>query len=468
MSAKDWDAETGRGIIRALKHVEGALLPVLHALQDRFGYVDAAAVPVIADELNLSRAEVHGVISFYHDFRKHAPGQHIVKICRAEACQSVGGRASEEHAKERLNAGFHETSADGRYTLEPVYCLGNCACAPSAMIDGKLHGRVDAEALRPVDRCAGGQTMTGPMSGITVYVPCDASAVSLGADEVAHAIQAEADKAKTEIKIIRNGSRGLFWLEPMVEVATPQGRIAYGPVGESDVAGLFAAGFLQGGEHALRLGKPEEIPYLKNQERLTFERCGVIDPLSIEDYIAHGGYRGLANALKMQPTDIVTAVTESGLRGRGGAGFPTGIKWKTVLGCKADQKYIVCNADEGDSGTFADRMLMEGDPFLLIEGMTIAGPRGRRHQGLRLYPQRISARLRADAARDRGARRPRAISATTCGSAARRSTWSCGSAPAPISAARRPRCSTAWKASAAWCGRSRRCPPSRACSASRP
>ncbi len=142
MSAKDWDAETGRGITRALKHVEGALLPVLHALQGRFGYVDAAAVPVIADELNLSRAEVHGVISFYHDFRKHAPGQHIVKICRAEACQSVGGRASEERARQRLNAAFHETSADGRYTLEPVYCLGNCACAPSAMIDGKLHGRV--------------------------------------------------------------------------------------------------------------------------------------------------------------------------------------------------------------------------------------------------------------------------------------------------------------------------------------
>ena len=142
MSARDWDEETGRGIIRALRGVEGALLPILHAIQDEFGYVDAAAVPVIADELNLSRAEVHGVMSFYHDFRKHAPGQHIIKVCRAEACQSVGGRASEAHAQERLNTGFHETSADGRYTLEPVYCLGNCACAPSAMIDGKLHGRV--------------------------------------------------------------------------------------------------------------------------------------------------------------------------------------------------------------------------------------------------------------------------------------------------------------------------------------
>jgi formate dehydrogenase subunit gamma len=142
MSAKDWDAETGRGIIRALKHAEGALLPILHAIQDRFGYIDAAAVPIIADELNLSRAEVHGVMSFYHDFRKEPPGRHVVKICRAEACQSVGGRASEAYAQERLNTAFHETSADGRFTLEPVYCLGNCACGPSAMIDGKLYGRV--------------------------------------------------------------------------------------------------------------------------------------------------------------------------------------------------------------------------------------------------------------------------------------------------------------------------------------
>ena len=207
---------------------------------------------------------------------------------------------------------------------------------------------------------------------ITIYVPSDSTAVSVGADEVASAIYAAAQKAKTGIKLVRNGSRGLYWLEPMVEVATAEGRIAYGPVSEGDVAGLFPA-LIRGGDHALRLGHPEEIPYLKNQERLTFARCGITDPLSIDDYIAHGGYHGLASALKMSGAEIVTAVTESGLRGRGGAGFPTGIKWKTVLGAKADQKYIVCNADEGDSGTFADRMLMEGDPFLLIEGMTIAG-----------------------------------------------------------------------------------------------
>ncbi len=208
---------------------------------------------------------------------------------------------------------------------------------------------------------------------IDLFIPMDATALALGADEVVEAIHKAAAEAKTDIRIIRNGSRGLFWLEPLVEVVTPQGRIAYGPVVPEDVAGLFAADFLHGGAHALRIGKPEDLPYLKNQQRVTFERCGITDPVSIPDYLAHGGYRGLKNAIALAPADIVKAVTDSGLRGRGGAGFPTGIKWQTVLKAPATQKYIVCNADEGDSGTFADRMLLEGDPFLLIEGMTIAG-----------------------------------------------------------------------------------------------
>jgi formate dehydrogenase iron-sulfur subunit len=211
------------------------------------------------------------------------------------------------------------------------------------------------------------------MSAVKIYVPGDSSAVAVGADRVAQGIERLAREKNREIEIVRNGSRGLYWLEPMVEVATPEGRIAYGPVSPGDLGSLFDADFLGGGAHALRLGKPEEIPFLKNQERLMFARCGITDPLSIEEYRAHGGYRGLAKALQMQPQQIVAEVTESGLRGRGGAGFPTGIKWKTVLETPAEQKYIVCNADEGDSGTFADRMIMEGDPFLLVEGMTIAG-----------------------------------------------------------------------------------------------
>ena len=211
------------------------------------------------------------------------------------------------------------------------------------------------------------------MSAVKIYVPADSSAVSVGAERVAKAIAAEAGKRNIQIQIVRNGSRGVYWLEPLVEVEVNNKRVAYGPVKPSDVASLFDARFLAGGAHRLSLGPTEEIDWLKRQQRLTFARIGVIDPLSIDDYRAHGGFVGLSKALTMPQTAIVEEVVASGLRGRGGAGFPTGIKWRTVQGVAAAQKYIVCNADEGDSGTFADRMVMEGDPFMLIEGMTIAG-----------------------------------------------------------------------------------------------
>lgn len=205
-----------------------------------------------------------------------------------------------------------------------------------------------------------------------VFVPRDAAALSMGAEAVARAIATEGAVRGADVRIVRNGSRGLFWLEPLVEVETPAGRVAYGPVRANDVPGLFDAGFLAGRGHRLAQGPTEAIPYFARQERLTFARVGITDPVAVDDYTAHDGYRGLRRALEMAPAAIVEAVTTSGLRGRGGAAFPTGIKWKTVLGADAKQKYVVCNADEGDSGTFSDRMIMEGDPFVLIEGMTIA------------------------------------------------------------------------------------------------
>jgi len=208
---------------------------------------------------------------------------------------------------------------------------------------------------------------------IRVFVPADSSALSVGAGDVALAIAAQAAARGSAIELVRNGSRGLSWLEPLVEVATPAGRVAYGPVTVADVPGLLDAGFLAGADHPLALGLTDEIPYLKKQERLTFARVGITDPLSLADYAAHGGFAGLRAALSLTPGEIVAAVTESGLRGRGGAAFPAGIKWQTVLAAAGDEKYVVCNADEGDSGTFSDRLLLEGDPFCLIEGMLIAG-----------------------------------------------------------------------------------------------
>src|SRR3984893_18709706 len=205
-----------------------------------------------------------------------------------------------------------------------------------------------------------------------IFVSRDAGAVAVGADDVALALEQPAAKRGVAIEIVRTGSRGLYWLEPMIEVATAQGRVAFGPTTEADAASVLDA-MIADGRHALRLGVTEEIPWLKRQTRLTFARCGVVDPRSVEDYRAHGGYKGLERALRLTSDEILTDVTACGLRGRGGAGFPTGIKWKTVAQTGADRKYIVCNADEGDSGTFADRMIMEGDPLVVIEGMTIAG-----------------------------------------------------------------------------------------------
>jgi formate dehydrogenase iron-sulfur subunit len=211
------------------------------------------------------------------------------------------------------------------------------------------------------------------MSAVRIFIPRETAAVSVGADEVAVAIAREAKKRGQRIELVRNGSWGASWLEPLVEVAAGNDRIAYGNVSVNDVTGLFESGLVDGAAHERRLGPVNEIPYLANQDRWTFWRCGLVNPLSLEDFRSHRGFTALEKAFADGADAVIDAVTASGLRGRGGAGFPTGIKWRTVADAEAGQKYIACNADEGDSGTFSDRLLMEGDPLGLIESMTIAG-----------------------------------------------------------------------------------------------
>ncbi len=209
-------------------------------------------------------------------------------------------------------------------------------------------------------------------ASLKLFLPLDSVAVSLGADDLAEALLSEARKRRMNLTIVRTGSRGMHWLEPLLEVERDGVRHGFGSVEAVDAASLLDA-LVKDKVHPKALGPVEEIPFFKDQTRLIFARCGVIDPVSAEEYEAHGGLAGLDKAIATPAAKICEDVLESGLRGRGGAGFPAGIKWKTVAGAEADRKYIVCNADEGDSGTFADRMIMEGDPFLLIEGMIIAG-----------------------------------------------------------------------------------------------
>ena len=242
---------------------------------------------------------------------------------------------------------------------------------------------------------------------VTVFVPRDSSARSVGADEVVAAIGREAAARGLDVTVVRTGSRGLMWLEPLVEVQVGGRRLGFGPVQEDDVPSLFGSGFLDGGDHLRAVGPVDEIPWLAGQQRVTFARVGVIDPLSLADYEAHGGLAGLRAAIALGPSAVVEEVVASGLRGRGGAGFPAGIKWRTVQQAAAEQKFVCANADEGDSGTFADRMLMEGDPFTLLEGMAVAGIAVGATEGIVYirseYPDAISTMRQAVAiARDHG------------------------------------------------------------------
>ncbi len=233
----------------------GGLLPLLHAIQERLGYVPPQVLPRIAEALNLSRADVHGVVTFYHDFRTSPPGRHVVKLCRAEACQSMGGDALARHAEARLG------------TQLPPHQRGRNH-ARAGVLSGQLRLLARDDDRRPVvrPRHAGTLRPPGGIDGegmsVTVYVPRDAAALSVGAEEVAQAIARAAAARGEQIRLVRNGSRGLFWLEPLVEVATPAGRIAYGPVAPEDVPGLFAAGFLHGGAHALpaRANRGDSVP----------------------------------------------------------------------------------------------------------------------------------------------------------------------------------------------------------------
>jgi len=364
--------ESVASVIGSFADWPGGLMPALHAVQHHAGFIDRSLIPLLAETFNLSHAEVHGVISFYKDFRTTPPKGPTVQVCRAEACQARGAR--------EVFATATAAGADMAVEVEEVFCLGLCTAGPTVAVNGSLHCLVDSpkmtallssivkSATKPGAAAAAAAVKKPKADDVVVYVPRDAAALAWGADRVAALFDAHPG-----VRVVRNGSHGMLWLEPLVEVATPAGRVAYGPVSAKDVPALIDAGMLTGAAHPLRIGSVDEEPWMKRQQRVTFKRVGVVDPRDADDFVAHGGLVGLRRALAMKPGEVVAEVTDSGLRGRGGAAFPTGIKWRTVLETPGVQKFIACNADEGDSGTFADRMLMEGDPFTLIEGMIIAG-----------------------------------------------------------------------------------------------
>ena len=297
VASASFDVPLAREIIARRRSTPGAALPILHDLQHHFGYIDDAAIPLIADALNISRAETLGVVSFYPDFRRAPVEGRVLKLCRAESCQAMGCESLVAHLKTRHGIAPDAPSRAG-LSVETVYCLGNCALSPAALLDGAPVGRLDPDRL---DAIVASAKEFGEVTS-RAFVPADSSALSVGADAVAAALTAEARRRGVDLAVVRTGSRGLFWLEPLVEIEGADGRIGYGPIAPEDAASLFDSDFLAGGAHPKALGRVEDIPFLARQQRLVFARCGVTDPLSLDDYRAHGGLRGSSARSNSIPT----------------------------------------------------------------------------------------------------------------------------------------------------------------------
>jgi len=352
------------------------LIQLLHRVQDTFGCLPHWALPELAAACNTTRADVHAVASFYPDFRlaDTPPARPVARICRAEACQAIDGRQLYDQAREQL-ADMAE--------IESAYCLGNCALAPAAQVGERTLARAGIDSItkaldeqkQPEKLKQKDPLITPPdkrtkTAALTIRLGLDTGAISAGATELLDPLTQLA--ASRQADLITTGGRGLYHLEPLVEIAAEGRRHAYAQVTPEDVDSLLLNEARPNTEHPRYIGLVDKQPQLAAQKRITFANAGEIHPLDFDSWKAAGGMRGLRRALSMDGEAIVEELIASGLRGRGGAGFPTGIKWRTVMQAQADQKYVVCNADEGDSGTFADRLLLESDPFTLIEGMVIA------------------------------------------------------------------------------------------------
>ena len=349
----EWSTDAARDLLARIDE-PGPVLVALQALQEAFGYVHPDALQLVADAFNVSRADVYGVMTFYTRPAERAARADVeVRVCMGEACQAVGARGLLAAAQSVLSADVDVTH---------VFCMGNCALGPTAVVNGRLIGRASADRVRSA--VAGGGRMT------TIYVPRDSAARSVGRRR---------RRGGPGGRTARRTHRAQRLARDAVARAARRGghtRTAGWPTGPSPPTTCRPSppALPDGGAHPLRLGVTDELPWLASQTRLTFARVGVVDPLDPDDFVAHGGLAGLRRALLARGAEqAIEDVLASGLRGRGGAGFPAGIKWRTVAQAEAAQKYVCVNADEGDSGTYADRMLIEGDPFTLIEGMAIAG-----------------------------------------------------------------------------------------------
>ena len=434
------------GIVNEVGSGQNAVIPVLQAIQNRYNYLPEEALRRVCEISEITPARIVGVASFYSQFRFKPAGEHIIKVCVGTACHVKGAVQVYDAMKRELGLEESEDTTDsGDYTIEKVNCLGCCTLAPVVQIDEVTYGHVstskvgtiisDFESQQGGDgkkqyKYADGGEVTGE-----IRIGLGSCCVASGSDEIRDSLSDTIDRNGLNVNLKHVGCVGMCHQVPLVEVVPAEGEtILYSKVKAADVEQIveqhfkpksllkrISNKFLQAAEtirddsrwmgverYSLDVREKHVSSFLDKQIPMATEFRGVINPLDVEEYKARNGFRGLARVLKeMTPDQLITEISESGIRGRGGAGFPTGQKWKLVASGESKVKYIICNGDEGDPGAFMDRMLLESYPYRIIEGMIAAGYGVGASEGILYiraeYPLAVNRVLQAiDICRERG------------------------------------------------------------------
>lgn len=365
----DVDLSLMEGILRKYQDDPTSLIMILQQAQSIYGYLPQEVIYHVAERTGNSPAKVMGVATFYSYFRLKPMGTYQIMLCDGTACHVNGSERIRTAITQELGIGNGETTEDGMFTLNEVACLGCCSLAPVMMINGDTYGNLTPEKtikiLRKLRQRESGQ-------GIRILVGQGSCGVSAGAARVAKVLSGHMT-ATDSFTVETTGCIGMCYLEPIVDIYEGDKLLhRLVRVTETDALGIVEA--VRKNDFSkleAMFISDEDARFLKKQKRVALRNCGVVNPTSIDDYINHDGYKALDKALQMEPEQVIEEIKVSGLAGRGGAGFPTWFKWDAARKAEGENKYLICNADEGDPGAFMDRAVIESDPHTLIEGMLI-------------------------------------------------------------------------------------------------
>ncbi|MCK5135924.1 MAG: NAD(P)H-dependent oxidoreductase subunit E [Bacteroidales bacterium] len=389
-----------------------AVIPILQAIQKRYNYLPEEALRRVCEISGITPARIVGVASFYSQFRFHPAGDHMIKVCVGTACHVKGAEQVYDAMKRELDLDETEdTTASGKYTIEKVNCLGCCTLAPVVQIDHVTYGHVSTSQVASIlsdfesQKGAAGKKQFkyadgGEVKG-EIRIGLGSCCVASGSDEIRDAVKDTIDRNGLNVKLKQVGCVGMCHQVPLVEIVPSKGETTlYSKVKAADVEQIVEQHFqperllkrisnriLRAADnirddsrwigvdrYSLDVREKHVSSFLGKQVPMATEFRGIINPIDVEEYKERNGFRGLARVLsEMTPGQVIHEITESGIRGRGGAGFPTGKKWSLVAAGDSKTKYVICNGDEGDPGAFMDRMLLESYPYRIIEGMIAAG-----------------------------------------------------------------------------------------------